>query len=120
MDKLTAAETEAAELKNLVDDLEYELGNAKTRVLKLDCRLSDATQKLKTFQEGEITVQGGGEGVSKNKVSAGHRGIRRMKMLPVVILAKCYSSVWSTVLERLNSSDRLVSQCPNSSAQLVF
>ena len=69
MDKLTAAETEAAELKNLVDDLEYELGNAKTRVLKLDCRLSDATQKLKTFQEGEITVQGGGEGVSKNKVS---------------------------------------------------
>ena len=75
MDKLTAAETEAAELKNLVDDLEYELGNAKTRVLKLDCRLSDATQKLKTFQEGEITVQGGGEGVSKNKVS-GARGCR--------------------------------------------
>ena len=69
MDKLTASETEAAELKNLVDDLEYELDSAKTRVTKLDCHLSDAMQKLKTFQEGEITVQGGGEGVSKNKVS---------------------------------------------------
>lgn len=88
MDKLTAAETEAAELKNLVDDLEYELDSAKTRVQKLDCHLSDAMTKLKTFQEGEITVQGGGEGVSKNKVSALVVSCRVGVILLLLVLGK--------------------------------
>lgn len=69
VDSLGAAETEVAELKNKVDDLEYHLAAERQVVDKLDKHLSDALQKLKTYQEGEIKVQGGGEGVSKNKVS---------------------------------------------------
>ena len=38
------------------------------------------------------------------------RGLCRMKMLPVVILAKYYSSAWSAVSERPNLTVRLVSQ----------
>ena len=68
-DKLAASETEVAELKNQVEDLEYHLNSATQRVDKLDRHLADTMQKLKTYQEGEIKVQGGGEGVSKNKVS---------------------------------------------------
>ena len=49
-----------------------------------------------------------------------HRGLCRMKMLPVMILANYHSSARSAVSERPNSSARLVSQCPNSSARLVF
>ncbi|KAK2140818.1 hypothetical protein LSH36_1238g00029 [Paralvinella palmiformis] len=66
-DKLAASETEVAELKNQVEDLEYHLNSATQRVDKLDRHLADTMQKLKTYQEGEIKVQGGGEGVSKNK-----------------------------------------------------
>jgi len=57
-----------AELKNQVEDLEYQLAIATNRVDKLDKHLGDAQTKLKTYQEGEIKVTGGGEGVSKNKV----------------------------------------------------
>ena len=47
------------------------------------------------------------------------RGLCRMKMLPVMILANYHSSTRSAVSERPNLSARLVSQCPNSSARLV-
>ena len=50
---------------------------------------------------------------------ASNRGLCRMKMLPVMILANYHSSVRSAVSERPNSSARLVSRCPNSSARLV-
>ena len=39
-----------------------------------------------------------------------HRGVCRMKMLPVVILAKYYSSALSAVSKRPNLNARLVSQ----------
>lgn len=65
---MVAAETEVAELKNQVEDLEYHLASANHRVEKLDKHLSETMAKLKTYQEGEIKVQGGGEGVSKDKV----------------------------------------------------
>ena len=67
-DKLTAAETEAAEQKNQVEELEYNLNSASHRVEKLDRHLADTMLRLKTYEEGEIKVDGGGEGVSKNKV----------------------------------------------------
>ncbi len=67
-DKLNAAETEAAELKNKIEDFEYNLDAATTKVDKFDRHLADAYLKIKTFEEGDITVQGGGEGVSKKKV----------------------------------------------------
>ena len=48
-----------------------------------------------------------------------HSVLCRMKMLPVMILAKCHSRARSAVSERSNSSARLVSRSPNSSARLV-
>ena len=74
-EKLTAAETEAAETRNQVEELEYNLSTATDRIDKLDRHLVSATAKLATYQEGAITVQGGGEGVSKNKVLATVRGL---------------------------------------------
>ena len=69
LDKHTAAETEVAELKNQVEELEYYKDIAESKVEKLDRFLADAMVKLKTYQEGEVKVEGGGEGVSKNKFS---------------------------------------------------
>lgn len=66
---MSAAETEAAEQKNKLDEVEYNLENANHLIEKLDRLLSEANVKLKNYQEGEIEVTGGGEGVSKNKVS---------------------------------------------------
>jgi E3 ubiquitin-protein ligase BRE1 len=71
-DNLGAAETEVAELKNKVEDVEYQLSSERHLVEKLDRHLSEALLKLKSCQEGEIQVQGGGEGVSKNQVMKCH------------------------------------------------
>ena len=68
-DKSTAAETEAAELKNQVEELDYDLQNANAKVDKYDRHLADAIAKIKTYEEGDIRVAGGGEGVSRNKVN---------------------------------------------------
>ncbi len=69
-DKQAAAETEVAEQKNQIEDLQYQLDDSRHQVEKLDRHLADTTQRLRTYQDGEIKVQGGGEGVSKNKVGA--------------------------------------------------
>lgn len=69
LDRLAAAETEAAELKNNVDDLEYNLENAKLKVDRLERQLSEVYAKVQTYEEGNLKVEGGGVGVSKRKVS---------------------------------------------------
>jgi len=53
---LAAAETEAAELKNQVDDLDYQLSNANHRVDKLDRHLADAVTKVKSYEANEVKV----------------------------------------------------------------
>jgi len=66
-DTSAASETEAAELKNKMEDLEYNLANALQKIDKYDRQLGEAVNKISTYEEGGITVSGGGEGVSKNK-----------------------------------------------------
>lgn len=71
-DKLTAAETEIAELKNKMDDLEYYHGCASQQVDKLDRHLNDALQKLKSFEDTTVVHDGSGKGVTgvaKSKVN---------------------------------------------------
>ena len=68
-DKLTAEETVAAELRHKDDELEYELNKSVEKIDKLDRHLAEATQTLRTYMDGNVTVSGGGEGVSKNKVT---------------------------------------------------
>lgn len=69
-DKVTAAETEIAELRNKVDDLEYDYDKADQRARKLDKRLADCLQKLRSYEEDPVVHEGGRtiSGVSKNKV----------------------------------------------------
>lgn len=68
-DKVTAAETEIAELRNKVDDLEYDYDKADQRARKLDKRLADCLQKLRSYEEDPVVHEGGRtiSGVSKNK-----------------------------------------------------
>ena len=77
-DRLAAAETEAAELKNQVDDLEYQLSNANHRVDKLDRHLADVATKLKSYEANDVKVPTAGasaETVTKTKVrSCIHQG----------------------------------------------
>ncbi|WAR01537.1 BRE1B-like protein [Mya arenaria] len=70
-DKLTAAETEIAELKNKVEDAEYNYQVSSARAEKLDRYLSDALQKLQNYEDKNVIQLEGGKsvtGVSKNKL----------------------------------------------------
>ncbi|XP_029648554.1 E3 ubiquitin-protein ligase Bre1 [Octopus sinensis] len=68
-DTVTAAETCNAELRNKVDDLEYDYEKADQRARKLDRRLADSLQKLRGYEEDPVVHEGGRtiSGVSKNK-----------------------------------------------------
>jgi len=48
-DSVTAKETETAELKNQIDDLQYELEKVRCRNDKLENHLAEAIEKLKTY-----------------------------------------------------------------------
>ena len=70
-DKLTAAETEIAELKNKMDDLEYNFEKADERAARLDRHLAEALQKLQSYEDTGVIQEEGGRkitGVSKKKV----------------------------------------------------
>lgn len=56
-------ETENAELKNRVEDLEYDLDKTRTREEKLDRHLSDALEKLKAYEGVYATDNKGHAGV---------------------------------------------------------
>lgn len=50
-DTLTGKETEAAELQNQIDDLQYELGKVRVRNDKLENHLAEAIEKLKSYHQ---------------------------------------------------------------------
>ncbi|KAG4073564.1 hypothetical protein HA402_000788 [Bradysia odoriphaga] len=50
-DTVTGKETEAAELHNQIDDLQYELEKVRLRNDKLENHLAEAIEKLKTFHQ---------------------------------------------------------------------
>jgi len=77
---LTAAETEIAEVKNQVEDLEYNYEVSSSRAEKLDRYLSDALQKLQNYEDKNVIQLEGGKsvtGVSKNKVCV--TGVKTVK-----------------------------------------
>jgi len=80
-DQLNAAETQAAELKNTVEELEYHSNHQSNQIDKLDRHLSDAYNKLSNVQESDIKCQGGGEGVSKNKFNEIYTELEEQKEL---------------------------------------
>ena len=95
MEKLVAAETEVEELKNKQEDLEYSLENATSKVEKLDRYLCEAYQKLHTLEEGKVTVEGGGEGVSKKKVHLFYWAILHVtgQFSYLVIQSSCHKKI---------------------------
>lgn len=50
-DTITGKDTLTAELRNQVDDLQYELNKVRARNDKLEHHLGEAIEKLKTFQQ---------------------------------------------------------------------
>lgn len=50
-DSVTAKETETAELKNQIDDLQYELDKVRNRNDKLETHLAEAVEKLKAYHQ---------------------------------------------------------------------
>ncbi|GLH01683.1 Laminin subunit alpha [Gryllus bimaculatus] len=64
-DSLTAKETEAAELRNQIDDLQYELLKVQGRNDKLENHLAEAIEKLKTYQQ----IHGDDKGIVKPVVT---------------------------------------------------
>lgn len=50
-DTITGKDTLAAEMRNQVDDLQYELNKVRARNDKLENHLGDAIEKLKAFQQ---------------------------------------------------------------------
>lgn len=50
-DTVTGKETEAAELHNQIDDLQYELGKVRLRNDKLENHLAEAIEKLKSYHQ---------------------------------------------------------------------
>lgn len=50
-EQLTAKETEAAELQNRIDDLDYELQKRRQRADSLENHLAEALEKIKVLQQ---------------------------------------------------------------------
>ena len=69
---MTAAETESAELKNKVDDMEYEANKAAEKLDRLDRLLEEKTQKLQYYTDtgATVTIDGGkaGPGLTRARV----------------------------------------------------
>ena len=59
-DLVTGKETEAAELRNQIDDLQYELEKVRCRNDKLENHLAEAIEKLKAYHQmhGDANKQG--------------------------------------------------------------
>lgn len=56
-DSITAKETETAELKNQIENLQYELESVRSRNDKLENHLAEAIEKLKAFKDIQVTTQ---------------------------------------------------------------
>lgn len=67
-DTLTGKETEAAELQNQIDDLQYELGKVRLRNDKLENHLAEAIEKLKTYHQMH------GDQTNKNSAASASSG----------------------------------------------
>ncbi|XP_053675488.1 E3 ubiquitin-protein ligase Bre1 [Anopheles nili] len=79
-DMLNGKETEAAELRNQIDDLQYELEKVRCRNDKLENHLAEAIEKLKSFHQmhgGDPLSGGGGAGGSERQSSSTSGGATR-------------------------------------------
>ena len=60
-DNVNQRDTEAAELRNQIDDLQYELRKVTARNDKLENHLAEAIEKIKTYKQIQSEEKGQGE-----------------------------------------------------------
>lgn len=83
-DSLTGKETEAAELRNQIDDLQYELLKVQSRNDKLENHLAEAIEKLKTYQQ----IHGEDKGIVKPVVTT---SVSQKKVIPTFLASIAYA-----------------------------
>ncbi|PSN50248.1 E3 ubiquitin-protein ligase Bre1 [Blattella germanica] len=114
-DSLTGKETEAAELRNQIDDLQYELLKVQSRNDKLENHLAEAIEKLKTYQQ----IHGEDKGIVKPVVttSVSQKKIRQLPESVIVETTeyKCLQSQFSVLY---NESMQLKTQLDEARQQL--
>ncbi|BES97273.1 RING [Nesidiocoris tenuis] len=96
-DTVTQKETEAAELRNQVDDLRYELSKLQDRNDKLEHHLAEAIEKLKNYQ----SIQGEEKGAVKPSP------VSNVSQKKVEELAKDLEEMRELANNRLTELDRL-------------
>uniref|UniRef100_A0A0A9YVF9 E3 ubiquitin protein ligase n=1 Tax=Lygus hesperus TaxID=30085 RepID=A0A0A9YVF9_LYGHE len=101
-DTVTQRETEAAELRNQIDDLQYELNKVQARNDKLEHHLADAIEKLKNYQ----SIQGDDKGGATNKPAP----VSNVSQRKVEELAKELEEMKELANNRLTELDRLHQQ----------
>lgn len=75
-DLVTGKDTEAAELRNQIDDLQYELLKVSSRNEKLENHLTEAVEKIKAYKQ----LQSEEKGPEKGKPivsSLSHKKVRQ-------------------------------------------
>jgi E3 ubiquitin-protein ligase BRE1 len=83
-DSLMGKETEAAELRNQIDDLQYELLKVQSRNDKLENHLAEAIEKLKTYQQ----IHGEDKGIVKPVVTT---TVSQKKVIPASLFSHMYA-----------------------------
>ena len=87
-EQLTAKETEAAELQNRVDDLDYELQKKRHRADSLENHLAEALEKIKLLQTAQVTAQqNAGSSESSEKAGSGSSKVVSVSQKKVQILS---------------------------------
>lgn len=73
-DALTAKETEVSELRNQIDELQYELEKVRCRNDKLENHLAEAIEKLKAYHQmhGDAAKSSGSKSISTTSVNSQH------------------------------------------------
>ena len=75
-DKVTAAETESAELRHKLEDVEYEVDRAAEKADRLERMLEEKTQKLLYYTDtgSTVRIEGGKAttGLTRARVSGFH------------------------------------------------
>lgn len=90
-DGLMGKETESAELRNQIDDLQYELQKVQSRNDKLENHLAEAMEKLKNFQHLQVEDKGQPKPVVQTSVS-------QKKVMIYLFSFFIYSSIFNTSL----------------------
>lgn len=91
-DTITGKDTLAAELRNQVDDLQYELNKVRARNDKLEHHLGEAIEKLKAFQQIHGTDEKGSN--KPNTLVASSVSQTKVNFITFIIKCVLYKEIY--------------------------